>query len=394
MVEVRYMTNITDILNFLNNIDWSEFAPIIPILEWDMLYNHNLQTNFNSFNLLRNKRPQEMQWVSLPPELTSYYRGIDFRQVAAYKFGEEVSYFAQLMVDNFPSKNLIMLYNNINELKINTVNENINNKKETLKNFIFKRGSSSITGASYSSFHNKISIPETGGETELPHELFHMATSFRDKDKNVNFCGFEQTNKNIHQIIGTGINEGYTELMVSKYYGNDYLSDSVSYILLRTIAEVIEGIIGREKMEKFYLNANLNSLVNELSLYAEYDDVLRFISSMDFLYHNFNESFVKSEKKQQLLSDHVKSINNFIVKVGVNKPIKQLIYGEIEKSELIQCINKNVSKTFSFTFGNKKYNTAPSSEQLSNMIIYLLDKQRIDLNVNVEQKEKQDMNRL
>ena len=111
------MPNITDILNGINNINGTEpIHALIPYLEWDILYNPKSlsNTNYNSFNLLRNKKPTEIQWISLPPELTSYYRGIDFRQIAAYKFGAEVSHFAQLMGDNFSSNNLIMLCNNIN----------------------------------------------------------------------------------------------------------------------------------------------------------------------------------------------------------------------------------------------------------------------------------------
>lgn len=384
------MTNLSEILNSINNSPWIQaIAPWITYWQWESLYNTNslLNPNFKGFNLVK-KGPKEIQHIALPPELTSYYRGIDFRYIASYKFGEEISKFAQLMVDRFPSSNLIMLYNNINELKINTFDESFNEKKEKLKNLIFKKGTKSFNIASYSGAFNKISIPKVGGEVNLPHELFHMSTSFKSKEKNVSFCGFKQKQLNNLQIIGTGINEGYTELMVQKYYGDDYLSSSTSYILLRKVMEVIESIIGKEKMENYYLTANLNGLVNELAQYAKYEDVLKFISSMDFIYDNFNESFVKSKKNQQLLSDQLRFVNAFIITIGTNKPIKQLSDNEITKDQLGSFIVKNCSKSFNFILGGKEYITSPNSEQVQSMIISLLKNQGIEAEVEVNDKEE------
>ena len=384
------MTNLLEILNSINNSPWIEaIAPWITYWQWESLYNTNslLNPNFKGFNLIK-KGPKEIQYIALPPELTSYYRGIDFRYIASYKFGEEISKFAQLMVDRFPSSNLIMLYNNINELKINTFDESFNDKKESLKNIIFRKGTKSLTAASYSDAFNKILVPKVGGEVHLPHELFHMSTSFKSEEKNVRFIGFEQKQLNILQIIGTGINEGYTELMVQKYYGDDYLSNSSSYILLRKVMEAIESIIGKEKMENYYLTANLNGLVNELAQYAKYEDVLKFISSMDFVYNNFNESFVKSKKNQQLLSDQLRFVNAFIITIGTNKPIKQLSDNEITKDQLVSFIAKNCSKSFNFILGGKEYITSPNSEQLQSMIISLLKNQGIEAEVEVNDKEE------
>ena len=384
------MTNLIEILNSINNSYWIEIiAPWITYWQWESLSNSNLIFNndFKGFNLIK-KGPKEIQYIALPPELTSYYRGIDFRYIASYKFGEEISKFAQLMVDKFPSNNLIMLYNNINELKIKTFDEVDNDKKESLKNLIFKRGSKTLSAASYSDAFNTISIPKVGGEIYLPHELFHMATNFKSKEKNVRFCGFSQKQLNIPQIIGTGINEGYTELMVKKYYGDDYLSSAASYTLLFKIMEVIESIVGKEKMENYYLNANLNGLVNELTKYAKYDDVLKFISSMDFLYNNFDEFSIKSKKNQQLLSEQVKFINTFIITIGTNKPIKQLSNNEITVDQLIPFIAENCLKLFDFKLGEKEYKTSPSGEQLQSMIISLLKNQGIeaDLKTNVQEE--------
>ena len=384
------MTNLLEILNSINNSSWIEaIAPWITYWQWESLYNPNslLNPNFKGFNLIK-KGPKEIQYIALPPELTSYYRGIDFRYIASYKFNEKISKFAKVIGDRYPYRNLIMLYNNRNELKIYTFDENFNDKQESLKNIIFRKGTKSLTAASYSDAFNKISVPKVGGEVYLPHELFHMSTSFKSEEKNVRFSGFEQKQLNIPQIIGTGINEGYTELMVQKYYGDDYLSNSNSYILLRKVMEAIESIIEKEKMENYYLTANLNGLVNELAQYAKYEDVLKFISSMDFLYNNFDESFDKSQKNQKLLSEQVKFINAFIITIGTNKPIKQLSDNEITTDQLTSFIAKNCSKTFNFILGGKEYITSPNSEQLQSMIISLLKNQGIEAEVKVNDHEE------
>lgn len=331
-----------------------------------MLYNrnnHTTKSNFNSFNLKKNKKLQEIQYIALPPELTSYYRRIDFREIASYKFGEEISRFAQLMVDKFPSNNLIMLYNNINELKIKTFNASTNKKIQQFKNFILKRGNDAVSVASYSSLFNRISIPEINGEVFLPHELFHMATSYMDE--NVIFSGFEQRNINTLQNIGVGINEGYTEFMVSKYYGEDYVSKSaISYIILCQIVKSIENIIG----QKLYLNANLNGLVNELSLYVEWEMVLKFISAMDYFYNNFDNSFLKSEKKEKDMLEQIKFINSFVISVDINKKISKLKNKEINKEELILYINGTLSKIPVLYLDGKEYNIFPNSEQIIEII--------------------------
>lgn len=387
------MTNLLEILNSINNSPWIEsLGPWITYWQWESQCNPNsvFNPNFKGFNLIKKgpKDPKEIQYIALPPELTNYYRGIDFRYLASYKFGEEISKFAQLMIDKFPSNNLIMFYNNINELKINTFDKSFNDKKEHLKNLIFKRGSKTLTAASYSDAFNRISVPKVGGEVHLPHELFHMSTSFKSKEKNVSFCGFEQKQLNILQTIGTGINEGYTELMVQKYYGDDYLSNSTSYILLRKVMGAIESIIGKEKMENYYLTANLNGLVNELAQYAKYEDVLKFISSMDFVHNNFNASIVKNQKNQLLLLDQLIFVNAFIITIGTNKPIKQLSDNEITKDQLASLIAKNCSKSFNFTLGGKEYITSPNSEQLQAMIIRLLKNQGIEAEVKVNDQEE------
>ena len=109
---------------------------------------------------------------------------------------------------------------------------------------------------------------------------------------------------------------------------------------------------------------------------------------MDFLYNNFDESFVKSQKNQKLLSAQVKFINAFIITIGTNKPIKELSDNEITKDQLISYIAKNCLKTFNFILGGKEYITSPNSEQLQSMIISLLKNQGIEAEVKVNDYEE------
>ena len=69
------------------------------------------------------------------------------------------------------------------------------------------------------------------------------------------------------QNIGIGLNEGYTELLAKRYFDK---SNNNGYIFETQIAKLLELIIGQEKMESYYFNANLYGLIEELRKYNNF----------------------------------------------------------------------------------------------------------------------------
>jgi len=145
-------------------------------------------------------------------------------------------------------------------------------------------------------------------DISLYHELFHMASNATSGKIIKN--GFYLNHSNIS--IGIGLNEGYTEYLSRKYFGKN---DNLYYYDFEVVvAKCIEDIIGKNKMESFYLRAQLDSLINELCLYIDYDEVMSFIRNVDFVQCNIYQDDMKEE-----IISKVKKINEFIINLRLKK---------------------------------------------------------------------------
>ena len=109
------------------------------------------------------------------------------------------------------------------------------------------------------------------------HELIHMATTRKDGD--MTLCGFERTRNRIS--FATGLNEAYTEIINRRYFAN---RGAGSYQRLQPIAEQIEHLVGRKKMEQFFFSNDLNGLVDAMAKYTSREDALKLIQKMDYIY--------------------------------------------------------------------------------------------------------------
>lgn len=109
------------------------------------------------------------------------------------------------------------------------------------------------------------------------HELIHMATTRKDGD--MTLCGFERTRNRIS--FATGLNEAYTEIINRRYFAN---RGAGSYQELQPIAEEIEHLVGRKKMEQFFFSNDLNGLVDAMTKYTSREDALKLIQKMDYIY--------------------------------------------------------------------------------------------------------------
>lgn len=107
------------------------------------------------------------------------------------------------------------------------------------------------------------------------HELLHLSTL----DNKKGICGFRHKNK-----VGIALNEGYTELLVKRYFYKDKFDSYVFEILL---VEVLEKIVDKENMEKYYFKMSLPALINDLEQYESNENIINFIKKIDMLLENY-----------------------------------------------------------------------------------------------------------
>ena len=137
----------------------------------------------------------------------------------------------------------------------------------------------------------------------IAHELLHMATS--KEDDQVLCCGFHQINKKTKTNIGIALNEGYTEHLNQQHFFPDYFDDS--YLHEQSIAYEFEKIIGREKMEKLYFEADLYGLIQELTKYASVEEIITFLRDFDKL-HTKPVPIEQKEKEFKALRKRIAEI--------------------------------------------------------------------------------------
>lgn len=163
--------------------------------------------------------------------------------------------------NNVSEENLKTLYNNLNSLKVK-------------RKLLLVMGA---VGGFYDIVKNEIIY---NVEFLLGHEILHMASSYYEKENEIELCGFRQR-KEI-ALIGNGLNEGYTELLASRiYYKN---GKPVTYKKEAKIARMLEFFFDDPKeMENLYFNHNLPGLIHKLESFASRDEVIKLINDIDSL---------------------------------------------------------------------------------------------------------------
>ena len=95
--------------------------------------------------------------------------------------------------------------------------------------------------------------------------------------------------------IGTGLNEGYTQVLNERYFYSKgtYIG---CYSLFVRFASYLEVLVGQEKMESLYFKADLEGLIQELEKYASRDEVLRLIKDIDYIFEATYYAFMPLPK--------------------------------------------------------------------------------------------------
>lgn len=166
-------------------------------------------------------------------------------------------------------------------------------------------------------------------EETLFHELLHMASC----NKKIGIgSGFHviYRNKNYRRDrfdIGRGLNEGYTELLNSRYFSKK--QKSTMYRFERILATGIEQIVGQHEMEKLYFSADQSGLIVSLSQWVMGEDAYSILSDIDIFY----EIRSKNKAEGNIVVENLLEVCNKIARVQYKQNEKLFATGEISQEE-------------------------------------------------------------
>lgn len=156
------------------------------------------------------------------------------------------------------------------------------------------------------------------------------------------FFGFEQYDLVDKKSFGKAINEGYTQLLAHRYFN---VSSESNYYFLVYQLQFLETIIGKEKMESLYMNADLYGLVDELKKYAYYKDISKFITYFDYILDNLYVSKKNySNRKLAIIGQMFTYINIFLLNTYLNKLKLNKPTNEEEYYQMADDINSFLDK--------------------------------------------------
>lgn len=248
-------------------------------------------------------------------ELKQKYTNTDVSRIDSIDIKKIVSNFSNTMEEKFETDELINFHNNINQIDI-----------------ILKSEKELKASGAYNEVENEIYYSDISA---LNHELFHMSSSTHNKENNLYYCGFTQSDYK-KWTIGCGINEGYTELITARYFGND---NNNGYEYETFIAKCLEKIVGQKEMERLYLTANLMGLIENLKQYSTEEDILKFIGSLDYLHTEFSLIYGGIIKNNDI-EPCLENIFGFLLKSYTLKLENELKSGTITKNEYLIQIKK------------------------------------------------------
>ena len=192
-------------------------------------------------------------------------------------------------VNTLNDKNLNIFFNNLPSLRVEGVYQDEMNLP--------------YASGEYNPWQNKITHNKYKLKEAIMHELLHSASRIKTDDRC--FVGFMQTLPNEY-CIGVGLNEGYTALLDDRYFldYSEHKKEQVNqiYPCSKYICNILDYLIGKDKMEEYYFNADLLSLYKELASYSSYNKAYKFLM-------NFDNYFMESDTKE--IPNMVKVINEY-----------------------------------------------------------------------------------
>lgn len=312
---------ISDIIYQLQKINYAELLDALSPIIIAYIGNRIVSKGIDNYKLYKDYKPKNISLVVLPPELKKKTSELDKERLLSKQLGDSVLHFANTVMDKMPHVDLTLFHNNLENLAVTV-------KSLKFKNLIL----STNTAASYDVKKNLIIVRNGDYLETINHELFHMSTSlFRESD-GIRFCGFCQLYLKKFKKIGVGINEGYTQFLTERYFEEENSNIKGAYPLEVKLAEALEQIVGKEKMESLFFKADLYGLIQELKQYDSEENIMKFISGVDFLHNHFYDKRSLPLEKGMIVNS-LRSVSNFLIRT-YSKKLKQELESGLINTEL------------------------------------------------------------
>lgn len=249
--------------------------------------------------------------IKLPPIIKENHKELNINKNIDNQYHNDINKFYRILKRRLPDECLNTFKNNIQTASIKRLWP------------IFCRS----IGGLYIPKTNKIMIES---KDFITHELLHLSSNCLNSIMN----GFRQSSlKDMSVCVGTGLNEGYTDLLDERYFNQppEYTIEYIHSIL-------IEKIISKDKMEKYYFKGNLYEVKEELKKYSNEEDIIIFLRKLDYITANVDlkrkynkcQKYItenilfllkimllkfKNSKKYPLTDNHYNNMFNDILKV-------------------------------------------------------------------------------
>ncbi len=305
---------------------------LLPLRTIVILFTSNKE--IKKYKINKRTNPINVSKIKIPPELKVEYSDIDIERFRNTELEDKIKRFVSVITENFPREYLDNFYKNINSIKFI-------NKDLEKRNLVFGTN----TAGFYRAFNNSISIDNalTNCDEVIFHELFHMASARNTED--CVYSGFSQAYfDNSFNDFAYGLNEGYTELLAYRYFGDPNKPRKSPYAYEMLVSSRIEKLIGKENMEKFYLTNDFKGLADSLKVYTSEEEVMTFITRLDLINKYFRKRKVTDYERDRI-EESIEMVNDFLVKSYIGKTKEFVRSGEItSRDDLIKNIVTYTSK--------------------------------------------------
>lgn len=241
------------------------------------------------------------------------------------KYNDIIEKFNYIFTEEFAHDNKANFIRNIKQLKIKPLkNKEANDSVKGL--YDIKKNKIKICLENPNNSEKKIDLEE-----RLMHELLHMSSTKEDERFNGLSYAKKVENRKGYNIIGDGINEGYTEYLNQKYFSRNV--NIKYYYLEKVLVAGIENLIGKEKMERLYFIGTFFDFLDEFKQYFDKDEnMVDLIFKIDLLRKIDDSEKIKSiftEAKNEIAELNLKKLNN-------NYKNDKINYSEYKKEQLIK----------------------------------------------------------
>lgn len=213
----------------------------------------------------------------------------DINKIKNKALGNQLIKFRKKLYKKFKSENLNLLNNNIKSLKVKI--------KYVAPEILLLK----FASGKYKIRKNKIELIKYFKDGTTHHELLHMASTFYDKKAKLGFCGFQQINYLKEETIGRGLNEGYTEILTNRFFKKETKNIDYSYEICKFFVLKLEEIVEKDRMEKFYITADLAGLCKYLTNFDDFKNIILFLLNLDYLINHASLSKKKFKRYYELI---------------------------------------------------------------------------------------------